>query len=82
MLEGDENTPIPEGIDPVAGQLRVRRVPGVRPRRERHVRVTFEEGHTYAAVCFIPDREGGLPHAIQHGMYDVFQVGPASLSDP
>ncbi len=21
----------------------------------------FEEGHTYAALCFISDREGGLP---------------------
>jgi hypothetical protein len=40
--------------------------------------VTFEEGHTYAALCFISDREGGLPHAIQHGMLDVFQVGAAA----
>ena len=28
-----------------------------------------------SALCFIHDREGGLPHAFQHGMYDVFQVG-------
>jgi hypothetical protein len=37
----------------------------------------FEAGHTYAVMCFISDREGGLPHAIQHHMYDVFQVGSA-----
>lgn len=36
----------------------------------------FEEGNTYIAVCFISDREGGLPHAYQHRMYDVFQVEP------
>ena len=38
---------------------------------------TFEEGHTYVALCFISDREGGLPHVFQHQMYDVFQVGAA-----
>ena len=36
---------------------------------------TVEEGHTYAVLCFIQDRDGGLPHAYQHQMYDVFQVG-------
>lgn len=35
----------------------------------------FEAGHTYAALCFIQDREGGAPDAIQHDMYDVFTVG-------
>ena len=35
----------------------------------------FEEGHTYAVMCFIQDREGGMPHAIQHQMYDVVVVG-------
>ena len=34
-----------------------------------------EEGHTYVALCFIQDRDGGAPHAIAHQMYDVFQVG-------
>ena len=36
--------------------------------------VTFESGHTYLALCFVSDVEGGLPHAIQHHMYKVFQV--------
>ena len=35
----------------------------------------FEQGHTYAVMCFIQDRDGGLPHVLQHQMYDVFQVG-------
>ena len=38
---------------------------------------TFEDGHTYAAICYVTDREGGAPHVIQHQMYDVFQVGAA-----
>jgi len=37
--------------------------------------VAFEADRTYAALCFISDREGGQPHAIQHDMYDLFQVG-------
>jgi hypothetical protein len=78
VLEGDENTPIPEGIDPAQVNFEFGEAPVYGPGGSGTFDVTFEEGHTYAAVCFVSDREGGLPHAIQHGMYDVFQVGPAA----
>lgn len=35
---------------------------------------SFESGNTYAAVCFIQDRDGGAPHVIEHGMQVVFEV--------
>ena len=34
----------------------------------------MEAGHTYVALCFIADREGGAPHAMEHDMYEVFEV--------
>jgi hypothetical protein len=39
---------------------------------------TFEDGNTYAVVCFISDRTGGLPHVFAHDMYQVFTVGDAA----
>jgi hypothetical protein len=35
---------------------------------------------TYAALCFVPDRETGMPHAAM-GMVAVFQVGEAGTAD-
>ena len=37
----------------------------------------FVEGNTYVAVCYIQDREGGPPHAIEHQMFDVLWPAPA-----
>jgi hypothetical protein len=37
----------------------------------------LEEGNTYVALCFISDVDGGAPHAIQHGMHEVFQAEAA-----
>lgn len=34
----------------------------------------FESGRTYAAVCFIQDREGGPPHVIANDMQEIFTV--------
>ena len=36
--------------------------------------VNLDAGGTYALFCFISDRQGGPPHAIAHGMHDVFVV--------
>jgi hypothetical protein len=35
---------------------------------------TFKPGTTYIAVCFVQDRTGGAPHAVQHKMYKAFTV--------
>jgi hypothetical protein len=78
LLASEEDAPIPEGIDPSQINFEFAEAPVMGPGGSATFDVTFEEGHTYAALCFISDREGGLPHAIQHGMYDVFQVGPAA----
>lgn len=34
----------------------------------------LEAGTTYAVVCFLSDRAGGPPHAMQYDMWKVFQV--------
>lgn len=36
--------------------------------------VTLEAGHTYLFACFVPDAEGGLPHAIGREMFTAFAV--------
>ena len=74
MLESGEDAPLPEGIDPEQVNFEFAVSPVFGPGSSGTFEATFEEGHTYAAMCFITDREGGLPHAIQHQMYDVFQV--------
>ena len=35
---------------------------------------TLEAGRTYVVLCFISDKKGGAPHAIEHKMYKVFTV--------
>lgn len=78
LLASEEEEPeMPEGMD--ASQINFEfAFSGVfGPGGSGTFDVTFEEGRTYVALCFLSDREGGLPHAIQHNMYDVFQVGPA-----
>lgn len=34
-------------------------------------RGAFESGRTYVFACFVPDREGGEPHAIAYNMFEV-----------
>jgi hypothetical protein len=75
LLESDGEAPPPEGIDPeqVIENWAASGVFG--PGSSGTFEAPFEQGHTYLAMCFISDREGGLPHVFQHQMYDVFQVG-------
>ena len=75
ILEGEEDAPPPEGIDMAQVNFDFAFSPIFGPGSSGTFEAPFEEGHTYVALCFIHDREGGLPHAIQHQMYDVFQVG-------
>jgi hypothetical protein len=75
FLEGEEDAPPPEGIDMEQVNPDFAGSPVFGPGSSGTFDVTFEEGHTYAALCFIQDRDGGLPHAIAHQMIDVFQVG-------
>ena len=75
LLEGGEDAPPPEGIDMEQVNFEFASSPVFGPGSSGTFEATFEEGHTYAAMCFIQDREGGMPHAIQHQMYDVFVVG-------
>ena len=75
ILESEEDAPPPEGIDMAQVNFEFAFSPVFGPGSSGTFEAPFEEGHTYVALCFIQDREGGLPHAIQHQMYDVFQVG-------
>jgi len=36
--------------------------------------VTLEAGRTYSVTCFLSDRQGGQPHAVNQKMYAVFTV--------
>ena len=74
LLESEEDAPLPEGIDGSQITFEFAFSPVFGPGGSGTFEAPFEEGHTYAALCFISDREGGLPHAIQHQMYDVFQL--------
>jgi hypothetical protein len=75
FLEGDGEASLPEGIDmeDVNEQFGSSGVFG--PGSSGTFEAPFEEGHTYVALCFVSDREGGPPHALQHQMYEVFRVG-------
>ena len=75
FLESEEDAPPPEGIDMEQVNFDFASSPIFGPGSSGTFEAPFEAGHTYVALCFIHDREGGLPHAFQHGMYDVFQVG-------
>jgi hypothetical protein len=73
FLAEEEGAP-PEGIDMEQVNFEFASSPIFGPGSSGTFEAPFEAGHTYVALCFIHDREGGLPHALQHGMYDVFQV--------
>jgi hypothetical protein len=74
FLESDGRGPAPEGVEveQVDTEFAYSGVFG--PGSSGTFAARFESGNTYVAMCFISDREGGLPHALQHQMYDVFQV--------
>ena len=36
--------------------------------------VTLRAGLTFALACFLPDRDGGLPHLLSHGMVTTFRL--------
>ena len=74
FLQSDEDAPPPEGRDmsQVNFEFAVSGVFG--PGGSGRFAAPLEEGTTYAALCFIQDRAGGAPHAIQHEMYEVFQL--------
>ncbi|MBI2170216.1 MAG: hypothetical protein HYU28_12075 [Actinobacteria bacterium] len=36
--------------------------------------LSLESGHSYVFACFIPDREGGPPHAIAHDMFKAITI--------
>jgi hypothetical protein len=77
LIESDGEAPPPQGIDPEQVNPEFAGSGVFGPGSSGTFEAPFEEGHTYSVMCFIQDREGGLPHALQHQMYDVFQVGPA-----
>jgi hypothetical protein len=74
VLESEGEGPPPEGIDmeQVNDEFASSGVFG--PGSSGTFEAPVEAGNTYVALCFITDREGGLPHALQHQMYDVFQI--------
>ena len=75
IVESEGEGPPPEGIDVEQVNFEFAVSPVFGPGSSGTFEAPFEEGHTYAVMCFIQDRDGGLPHAYQHQMYDVFQVG-------
>lgn len=74
FLQSEEDAPPPEGIDmsQVSFDFGVSGVFG--PGGSGTFAAPFEEGTTYVALCFIQDRAGGAPHAVQHEMFEVFQL--------
>jgi hypothetical protein len=75
FLTSDETAPPPEGIDPTQVNFEFGGSGVFGPGGSGTFSGTFEEGRTYGVFCFISDRSGGAPHAIQYDMWDVFQVG-------
>jgi hypothetical protein len=75
FLASDESTPPPEALAGVDFENLEAGGSGVfGPGGSGTFAATLESGNTYAVACFIQDREGGAPHAMQHDMYDVFTV--------
>ena len=74
FLESEEDAPPPEGLDMSQVNFEFAFSGVFGPGGSGTFAAPFEEGTTYAAICFIQDRAGGAPHAIQHEMYEVFQL--------
>jgi len=77
LLFSEEDAPPPPGIDMAEMNFEFAFSSVYGPGGSGTFEAPFEAGNTYAVICFIQDREGGAPHAIQHQMYDVFQVADA-----
>ena len=75
FLESEGEGPPPEGIDPAQIDFEFDSSAVFGPGSSGTFEAPSVEGDTYVAVCYIQDREGGLPHAIQHQMFDVFVAG-------
>jgi hypothetical protein len=73
LLASEEDAPPPEGIDMSQVNFEFAASGVFGPGGSGTFPATLEEGNTYAALCFIQDRAGGAPHAIQHQMHEVFQ---------
>jgi hypothetical protein len=75
FLEREGQGPAPQGIDTELVDTEFGHSGVFGPGSSGTFDAPFEAGHTYVAMCFVFDRAGGLAHAFQHEMYDVFQVG-------
>ena len=74
FLQSEEDAPPPEGIDMSQVNFEFAASGVFGPGGTGTFSAPFEEGTTYAALCFIQDRAGGAPHALQHEMFEVFQL--------
>ncbi len=74
LLESDENSPPPEGLDMSQVNFDFAGSGVFGPGGSGTFAADFEAGKTYVALCFIQDREGGGQHAVQHNMHQVFEV--------
>jgi hypothetical protein len=74
LLMSDEGAPPPDGLDMSQVDFDFARTSVYGPGASGTFAAPIAAGHTYVALCFIADREGGAPHALQHDMYEVFQV--------
>ena len=74
ILEAEDPDDLPEGVDgeDIDFEFAVSGVFG--PGSAGTFEADFQAGNTYAVLCFIQDRSGGAPHAIQNDMYSVFAV--------
>ena len=77
FISSAEDAPPPEGLDMSQVNFEFAFSGVFGPGGSGTFEADFQPGNTYAVLCFIQDREGGAPHAIQHQMYDVFQVADA-----
>jgi hypothetical protein len=77
LLSSEEDAPPPdiEGLDMEQVNFDFAGAPVFGPGSGGTFEADFQEGNTYALVCFISDRAGGPPHAIGMDMYEVFTVG-------
>lgn len=74
LLLTEEDAPLPDALDTSQVNYDFARTPVYGPGASGTFEAPLEAGHTYVALCFISDRDGGAPHAMQHNMSTVFQV--------
>ena len=75
LLESGPDSPPPPGMDMSQINFEFANSGVFGPGASGTFEADFQQGNTYALLCFIQDREGGAPHAIQHQMYDVITIG-------